>query len=205
MTTVTILGASGGVGLELTRQAIARDYDVVALCRHPERIEVADPRLTRVAVDVLDRDAISSALDGRGIVLSALGTAEGEKPGVLSAGAGAITAAAPERIVSIGALGTGGSAAVAGFVTRNLLGLLMRAELPDKVGADSAILAAGGTVMHAGPLTKGPVSPTRRTVPLDQTPWRLFPAAVSRATVAAAMLDAVQDGPRGQIMVPLPR
>jgi uncharacterized protein YbjT (DUF2867 family) len=206
MTTVAVLGASGGVGLELTRQALDRGYHVVAICRRPERIGVRNPdRLTGVAADVLDPAAIATALAGQAIILSALGTAAGERPGVLTAGARAIVAAAPERIVAIGAFGTGGSAATAGPLTRALLNLALRAELPDKVGADSALLAAGGTVFHAGPLTKGPVSPTRRTVSLDQAPRRLFPAGISRATVAAAMLDAVQDGPRGQILVPLAR
>ena len=36
-----------------------------------------------------------------------------------------------------------------------------------------------------GPLTDGPLSPTRRAVGLDAYPGRLFPAKVSRATVAA--------------------
>jgi myo-inositol-1(or 4)-monophosphatase len=52
----------------------------------------------------------------------------------------------------------------------------------------------------------GPVSPTRRTVGLDASPRRLFPARVSRATVAAAMLDEAES-PRyaGTIAIPLER
>jgi len=204
--TLTILGASGGVGAELTRQALDRGADVVAVCRRPDRIPLPDSsRLTRVAADVLDPEAIAKALAGRDTVLSALGTPAGEKPGLLAAGARAITAAGPARIVSVGAFGTGQSAQAAGWLTRALLGLFLGAELDDKVSADAAILAAGGTVLHAGPMTSGPVSTTRRSVPVGEAPRRLFPASVSKATVAAAMLDAVDAGPRGQILVPLAR
>lgn len=204
--TLTILGASGGVGAELTRQALARGDDVVAICRRPDRIPLPDSSLlTRVAADVLDPDAIAKALAGRDTVLSALGMSQGEKAGVLAAGARAIVAAAPARIVSIGAFGTGRSAAAAGWLTRALLGMFMRGGLGDKVSADTAILAAGGTVLHAGPLTDGPASPTRRSLPPGEVPRRLFPAGVSKATVAAAMLDAVDGGPRGQVLVPLAR
>lgn len=202
--TLTILGASGGVGTELTRQALERGDDVVAICRHPEQIPVPDsPRLTRVAADVLDPEGIGKALAGRDTVLCALGLSRGEKSGVLAAGARAIVTAQPSRIVSVGAYGTGESARTAGFLTRALLGLFLRAELDDKITADTAILAAGGTVLHAGPMSDGPVSPAWRNVPLAEVPRRLFPAGVSKATVAAAMLDAAEHGARGQILVPL--
>ncbi|MFL6122951.1 NAD(P)-dependent oxidoreductase [Actinophytocola sp.] len=202
--TLTVLGASGALGLEITRQALAAGHDVVAVCRRPEKVPDA-PGLTRVAADVLDPDAIAKALAGAETVLCALGIAKGERPGVLAAGTAAIVAAAPERIVSVGAFGTGASAAVAGVLTRTLLGVFLRRELADKVAADTAVLRAGGTVYHAGPMTAGPVSPTRRSVPLAEVPRRLFPAGVSRATIAAAMLDATRNGPRGQLLVPLAR
>jgi uncharacterized protein len=82
----------------------------------------------------------------------------------------------------------------------------MRAELGDKMAADTAVLAAGGTVFHAGPLSDGPLSPTRRTVGLPDLPRRFFPARVSRATVAATMLDEAES-PRfaGATAVPLER
>lgn len=113
-------------------------------------------------------------------------------------------AARPGRVLWLGAFGTGASGAAAGPVTRALLKLFLRKEIPDKVGADTAILAAGGTVFHAGPLSAGPVSSTRRTLGLGDVPKRLFPARISRATVAAAMLDEAES-PRftGMTAVPL--
>lgn len=200
---VTVLGATGATGLELTRQALDRGYAVVAVARRPERIALPDSaRLIRRAADVRDPPAIADALRGSTIVLSGLGVARREQADVLLAGARAVVAARPSRIVWLGAFGTGPSAQTAGPVTRALLRVILGRELPDKVAADTLVLAAGGTLVHAGPLTNHALSPDRRTVPLDRVPRRLLPAFVGRATVAAAMLDAAEQ-PTSGVLVPL--
>lgn len=204
---LTILAASGATGRELTRQALARGHTVTAIARNPDRITAPDSdRLTRVAADVRDPESIARALRGSDTVLSGLGNAKGDKPGVLTAGARAVVDARPKRVIWLGALGTGASAEAAGWATRTLLKTFMGAELVDKVTADSAVLEAGGTVFHPGPLSDGPLSDTRRVVGLDAVPKRFFPARVSRATVAAAMLDEAES-PRyaGATAVPLGR
>lgn len=203
---VTILAASGATGLALTRLALERGHTVTAIARTPARITVPDsPLLTRLAADVRDPQSIAAALHGSEIVLSGLGVAKGDKPGALAAGARAVVAARPDRIVWLGAYGTGPSAKAAGLATRTLL-KAMGAKLSDKVTADAAVLEAGGTVFHAGPLAAGPASTTRRTVGLDAAPKRFFPARVSRETVAAAMLDEAQNARfPGQVAVPLER
>ncbi|AEV84850.1 flavin reductase [Actinoplanes sp. SE50] len=200
---ITVLGASGATGRELTRQALDRGHRVVAIARTPHRIVAPDsPRLLRVAADVGRPDQIAEALRDRPIVVSALGVAKGDRPGALTAGARAVAAAGPDRVVWLGAFGTGGSAAVAGPLTRTLLRML--GDLDDKVTAERIILAAGGTLLHAGPLSDGPLSPDRWTAGLDEVPRRLFPARISRATVAAALLDeAEKPAPGPGIAVPL--
>lgn len=198
---LTVLAATGATGLELTRQALGRGHTVTAIARAPQRLELPDSdRLIRVAADVTDAEAIAKALRGSTIMLSGLGG-----PGVLATGARAAVDAG--RVVWLGAFGTGESAARAGAVTRTLLGTFLKSELPDKISSDTLVLRANGTVFHAGPLSNGPVSPTRRTVGIDGAPKPLFlPARVSRATVAAAMLDEAES-PRylGAIAVPLER
>lgn len=203
---LTILAASGATGLELTRQALQRGHTVTAIARTPDRITVADSsRLIRVAADVRDQRSIAAALAGQKIVLSGLGIARGDKPGALTAGARAVVAAQPQRAIWLGAFGTGPSARAAGAATRTLLKMLGDA-LSDKVTADAAILDAGGTVFHAGPLSNGPLSSTRRTVGLGEAPKRLLPARVSRATVAAAMLDEAENPAcPGTVAIPLER
>jgi hypothetical protein len=204
---LTVLGASGATGLQLTRQALDRGHTVTAVARTPEKVTVPDSdRLTRVAADVLDHDAIAAALAGSSVIISGLGVAEGEVPGVLTAGARAAVEAGAQQIIWIGAFGTGASAEVAGGFTRWLLRTFLRKELDDKVTADRIVLAAGGTVFHPGPLSNKLLSPTRRTVSLVDAPRRFFPRRVSRATVAAAMLDEAQNQTHpGSTLVPLTR
>ena len=196
---LTILGASGAVGQELVRQALDRGHTVTAVARNSSRLPVDDrPTLHTVVGDVHHPETLAAAFANSDVVVSALGVRKGEQSGVLVAGARAIAHAAPPRVVWLGAFGTGPSAAAAGAVTRTLLGLVLKKELPDKVAADQKILDLGGTVVHVGPLKAGPVSISRRSLDAGAVPRRLFPAGITRATVAAALLDeAEQSTSRG--------
>jgi hypothetical protein len=204
---ITVLGATGATGTELVRQALERGHRVTAVARNPDRITLpASGRLTRVAGDVLDPESAGRALKGARIVLSGLGISGKEAPGVLTAGARAAVEAEPDFVVWLAAFGTGASAPYAGAVTRGLLKTFMKKEMDDRTTADAIVRRGGGTVFHAGPLSQGELSPARRTVSLDSAPRRFFPARVSRATVAAAMLDeAEQRRYGGQVAVPLER
>lgn len=189
---LTILGASGGTGWQLTRQALERGHTVVAVVRDLSRLALPDSQLlSKVVADVHDPASIARALGEDAIVLSALGVTDRDKAGVLTAGARAMIAVRAKRILWLGAYGTGASAHAAGWATRTLLSL-MGARLDDKVAADALVLKTGGTVFHAGPLSNGTISPTLRTVGLGDAPRRFFPSRVSRATVAAAMLDEAE-------------
>ncbi|WP_022927482.1 NAD(P)-dependent oxidoreductase [Patulibacter americanus] len=205
--TIAVLGASGATGVLLVGQALERGHSVVAVARDPTRIDVPDhDLLLRAAGDVHDPDGLAAALDGSDVVVSALGNRPGGGPQILAAGARAVVAAGVPRVVWLGAFGTGDSAGPAGAPTRALLRLALRGELEDKAAADRLVVAAGGTVLHAGPLTNGALSSARRTVDLADAPRRLFPRPVSRATVAAAMLDEAEAAtPRAGIRVPLGR
>lgn len=201
---ITVLAASGATGRELTRQALDRGHTVRAIARNPANIALADsPGLTRITGDVTDPRSIAAALEGSEVVVSGLGQTGKGPVGVLTAGARAVVAARPRHIVWLGAFGTGLSAATAGPLTRSLLKLALGKEIPDRVSADAIILAAGGCVFHSGPLTNRPLSPDRRTVGLADAARRLFPSPVSRATVAAAMLDEAETRRVRGVTVPL--
>ncbi|MEV6242063.1 NAD(P)H-binding protein [Lentzea sp. NPDC051838] len=196
---LTILAASGRTGLALTRQALERGHTVTAIARDPRKIGLDHPNLRKVAGDVSDPSSIS--LDVDSVVLSGLGT---DRAGVLLDGAKAVVAAGPRRIIWLGAYGTGGSAEAAGEGAA-VLWKFLGDRIPDKIAADNAVLAAGGTVFHAGVLSDERESPDRRTVGLDAGPPFDLGAKVSRETVAAAMLDEAEN-PRfpGVIALALP-
>jgi uncharacterized protein len=231
---ITVLGATGATGRLLVEGALNRGWQVTAVARNPEAVRLtADAGSTAygphfsaqavdasrfsaqavdasrfsaqvVAGDVHDPDSIARAVEGSDVLVSGLGIVTGSPPGTLNAGAVAATTSGVPRVIWLGAFGTGRSAPAASALTRAVLKLALGKELDDKVAADETVLAAGGTVFHAGPLTNGPLSPRRRTAGLDHAPRRLFPGGVSRATVAVAMLDEASNARfPGRIAVPL--
>ncbi|MFC8005055.1 NAD(P)-dependent oxidoreductase [Streptomyces olivaceus] len=198
---LTVLAASGQTGIALTRQALERGHTVTAIARDPRRIALPDTlNLRKVAGDVNDAAGIAAVVDGDSVVLSALGTG---RAGTLLAGARAVITAGPRRVIWLGAYGTGKSADAAG-PGADLLAKVLGDRLADKVDADNTVLAAGGTVFHAGRLGDGPQSPGRRTVGLESAPVLDLGAQISRETVAAAMLDEAEaPGFPGVVAVPL--
>ena len=197
---LTILAASGRTGLALTRQALQRGHDVTAIARDPDRIAVPDSAdLHKVTADVEDPASIAGVIGADSVVLSGLGT---DRAGVLLAGATAVVAAGPRRIIWLGTYGTGASADVAGPAAEVLVKLLGD-RITDKVMADNAVLASGGTVFQAMFLTDDPEAADRRTIGLPAGPPFDVGARISRESVAAAMLDEAET-PRFPGVVALP-
>ena len=203
---IAVLAASGGTGHQLAAQALDRGHFVLALARDPRKVNL--PRSADLAVVTADvlRGEMAGLLTDIDAVVSGIGIRKGDPAGTLVAGARALAAAAPARLVWLGALGTGASASKAGPLYQVLMALFTGSERAEKEQANDVALGAGATVFHAGPLADGPVSPTRRTVALAafKRP-ALMPARVTRATVAAAMLDEAEKSQHpGEIVVPLP-
>ncbi|MEU2359050.1 NAD(P)-binding oxidoreductase [Streptomyces misionensis] len=201
---IAILGATGATGRLLVGLALDRGHQVTALVRNPARLGPdRSPQLQTAMVDLTDHSAVAAALDGSDAVVSALGNVKGAPPGILTTGAAAVAAAGPRTVVWLGAFGTGGSAMAAGALTRRILRLALGTEIADKTAADDLVLAMGGTVVHAGPLTNGAAHPDPFLRSLVATPRSILPRPVSRATVAAAMLrEAEHPQHGGQITIP---
>jgi len=70
---LVILGATGGTGLEIVRQAIERGHSVTALVRSPERLKPFWDRITIKRGDLLDSPQLEGAIKGQDAVLSAFG------------------------------------------------------------------------------------------------------------------------------------
>lgn len=71
---LTVFGASGGVGQEIVRQALASGHDVTAVVRDKSRLSVTGEKLEVVEIPVLDTpETLKDAVAGRDAVLSAVG------------------------------------------------------------------------------------------------------------------------------------
>jgi putative NADH-flavin reductase len=68
-----VLGATGGTGLEIVRQAVGRGHVVTALVRSPERLSPFAGRITIKQGDPLNSSQIEEVLKGQDAVLSAFG------------------------------------------------------------------------------------------------------------------------------------
>jgi len=68
-----ILGATGGIGRHLVRQALERGHHVTAYARSPQKIESTHDRLKLVQGDVFHAEQMARAMAGHDAVLSAFG------------------------------------------------------------------------------------------------------------------------------------
>jgi NAD(P)-dependent dehydrogenase (short-subunit alcohol dehydrogenase family) len=203
---VAVLGASGGTGRQLVAQALQRGHQVDALVRDPDLAALpADTRLTVHRADVHDAASVAAAIAPESVVISGLGVKAKNEAGTLTAGARAVVAAHPARIVWLGAIGTGRSVSAVGRLTARLLRAGFGAEYDDKVAADTTVLDAGGTVLHSGPLSDKADNPSVRALPVSAARRRFFPHGTPRATVARLMLDEAEAPHHpGEIILPKP-
>ena len=201
--TLLVLGASGGCGRWLCRLARERGHHVRALVRPATPFDGAAADEV-VRGDVLDRQVLDRALTGREAVLSALGiqrtvpwnpwSALASPPDLTTRVAEHLAEAMPAhgvaRIVTISAGGVGDSAPRVHPLFRWLIGhSQLAAAYRDLSGMESVLAAAALDWMAVRPvtLTNGPATGTAHTVSRYGLPSR-----ISRADVAAWMLDAVE-------------
>src|ERR1700682_273645 len=70
---LVVLGATGGTGLEIVRQAIEHGHSVTALVRSPERLKPFGNRVTVKQGDLLNTAELAKAITGHDAILSGFG------------------------------------------------------------------------------------------------------------------------------------
>jgi len=68
---VALIGASGFVGKAVLNELISRGNEVIAIARNTDKIESTNEKVTNVAVDVLDTEKLTEAINGADAVISA--------------------------------------------------------------------------------------------------------------------------------------
>jgi putative NADH-flavin reductase len=70
---LVVLGATGGTGLEIVRQAIDHGHFVTAFVRSPERLQTFRDRIAVKQGDILNRAELERVIEGHDAVLSGFG------------------------------------------------------------------------------------------------------------------------------------
>ena len=146
---ILVLGATGGTGHLIVRQALARGYDVTALVRSPEK--ASDLKGAKLVVgDARDEQALREALKGRDAVVSSLGTPASSfrEVTLLSTATRALVSAMKaeqvSRLVCITGMGAGDSVGHGGFVFDKLIfPLLLRKVYADKDRQEAIVRDSG--------------------------------------------------------------
>jgi putative NADH-flavin reductase len=201
MTTVLIIGASKGIGLEAVKAALNEGYRVVAFARSAAGIPIEHERLTKMPGDALSTSDIAKALVGVDAVIQSLGVAtlgELAKGSTLFSQSTRILidrmkADGPKRLIAVTGLGAGNSRGRLGFFYDRLLFPLLLARIyADKDVAEQMIAVSGleWTIARPGMLTNGPATLDYKVLP-DMKDWRY--GSISRVDVAEFLIRQISD------------
>jgi uncharacterized protein YbjT (DUF2867 family) len=194
---VLILGATGGTGRELVKQALGHGHTVRAVARNPEKVKTVHPRLEVVQGDIGDPKSLTAALKGQDAVLSAVGVNDRKPNTVLSDGVRNLLTAMKrqkvKRLIFVSSLGVGDSKGQLGpMYNLVLLPTLLKHIFADKEIAEQAIRDsdADWTIVRPGSLNNKLLTGKYRAGP-DAAKKRWFPR-IARADVADFMLDTLE-------------
>jgi putative NADH-flavin reductase len=202
---IVVFGASGGTGLQIVRQALAKGDDVTAVARRPDVI--TDEFGERVDVrkgDVLDPASLEGAFENANAVLSALGAHVGRQPTrVYSEGMRNIraqmAAAGVRRVIAITSDPLSNPTEkrpIDRWVAHPLMHFFFKGSTEDARLMEAELAAAGAagevdwTVFRPGRLLDGPQT-DRYRISIGKA--LRAATAVGRADLAAAMLAAIDD------------
>lgn len=70
---LVVLGATGGIGVEIVKQAIEREHAVTALVRAPQSLKTYQDRIKIIRGDLLNAIELAKVFEGKDAVLSSFG------------------------------------------------------------------------------------------------------------------------------------
>ncbi|MEU9798955.1 NAD(P)-binding oxidoreductase [Streptomyces sp. NPDC051000] len=185
---IAVLGSTGQTGRLVIARALERGHDVTALARRPEQVEVPTTGNLRVVrADVTVPGSVAAAVEGADVVVSALGITKKQDPSILVEGARQIASAAP-HVIWLTSLGMGATEGALGSLGGALLKRALRHEWEAKDVSGRLVRDAGGTTVHAGPLTDKPQQDNGRLIRIEDFKPRMIPPTAPRAGIAALMV-----------------
>jgi len=198
---ILVIGATGGTGREIVKQALERGHDVAALARKPAKLDLKHDRLRVVQGDVMDPSTLDAAVKDCDVVVCALGHKRWLGPSkILSQGTRNLIAAMErrgvKRLVVESALGVGDSVGRLGvYYTLFTIPLILPFYWFDKERQERVVRASNleWIIVRPAQLTNGRKRGTYKHGPrVGNYLWSL---SISRADVADFMLNQLGDTP----------
>lgn len=197
---LTVFGATGGIGQEIVRQAVATGHEMTAVVRDPARLPVPLSDVTvHTATRLDDPEALREAVAGRDAVLSGLGARGRGADGVAERPTRSVLAAMEaeevRRLLVVSAAPLAPSPSDDPLPDRPMLkaiGTVLKDVYAD-LGLMEAALARSATdwtAVRPPKLTNGPLTGVYRTVHGDNP---RSARSISRADAAHAMLALIGD------------
>ncbi len=201
MATVTIIGASRGVGLETVKAALAAGHTVRALARSATNIPVSNAKLEKITGDALKAPDVAAVVTGADAVIQAIGVSDpknlifgttffSEATRVMVR---AMQDANVKRLIAVTGAGAGNSRGRINFLYDYVMFPVLLARVySDKDIAEEIIQASGldWTIVRPGLLTNGAATGRYHAFP-EMKDWRA--GFISRSDVADFLVKQVSD------------
>lgn len=196
---ILVIGGSSGTGLEVVKLALARGHDVTAMSRHPERMTLSHENLQVIKGDVLDAQAVNTAVTDKDVIVNAIGIGPTRDPvTVFSEGIKnvleSMQTAEVNRLVAVTGIGAGDSLGHGGFFyDRIVQPLALKTVYVDKDREERLIAASAvdWTIVRPGTLTDKPAETRYRVI---QNLEGVVAGRISRADVAHFIVAILEAG-----------
>ncbi len=195
---VTILGATGGTGREVVKQALADGHSVTAYVRTPSKLKMEHERLSVVQGELDSVENLTTAIAGADAVVSTLGPTENKPSQLLTNGMQhiihAMQTAGVKRLIATTGVGVPDPNDEPKFINRVIglmLKLFLRHVIADSVGVANAIRSSDldWTIVRAPRLIDAPAMGKRTVGYVGKGPG----IQVTRADYARFLLDQLTD------------
>ena len=196
---LTVFGATGATGTQVTEQALAAGHEVTAVVRRQSRLAIpAHPLLRVVTADVMDADSIMPAVAGSDAVVTTIGPRGTGPTTVIQDSVRAIIAAMQKAggrrllVLSGSSRPTRARACICYMVKPVARRTFLRHVCADMRAGESQVRASGldWTIVRPPALTSKPATGHYRTA-VDRNLPHGF--RVTRADLAACVLALVDD------------
>ena len=195
---ILIFGASGATGHELVKQALEQGHAVTAFVRNHAKLKITHNNLQSVQGDVADSLSVENAVEGKDVVISALGASSPFKyDQTVVDGVGNIIKAMErsnvKRFIYLSFIGVQESRKDGGFVIKYIAPKLLKTEIAGHENREKMIRQSNlaWTIVRAATLTKGIKKGAYRNG--EELSSSSFTITISRADVADFMLKQIND------------